>query len=50
MAVLEVHSSVLTNIYTYWEFSLADSKLLAAILQWMIEVGVIMAKDVLNES
>lgn len=50
MAVLEVHSSVLTNIYTYWEFSLADSKLLAAILQWLIEVGVIMAKDVLNES
>lgn len=50
MAVLEVHSSVLTNIYTYWEFSLSDSKLLAAILQWMIEVGVIMGKDVLNES
>ena len=50
MAVLEVHSSVLTNIYTYWEFSLADSKLLAAILQWMIEVGVIMGRDVLNES
>lgn len=50
MAVLEVQSSVLTNIYTYWEFSLSDSKLLAAILQWLIEVGITMGKDVLNES
>lgn len=50
MAVLEVQSSVLTNIYTYWEFSLSDSKLLAAILQWLIEVGITMGKDALNES
>ncbi len=50
MAVLEVHSSVLTNIYTYWEFSLSDSKLLAAILEWLIEVGFTMEEDVLNES
>ena len=50
MAVLEVQSSVLTDIYTYWEFSLSDSKLLAAILQWLIEVGITMGKDALNES
>ena len=49
MAVLEVHSSVLTNIYTYWEFSLADSKLLAAILQWLIETGITMGKDAMKE-
>ncbi len=36
--------------YTYWEFSLSDPQLLAAILQWLIETGITMEKDVLNEN
>lgn len=50
MAVLDVQFSVLRRIYTESDVSLLDSKLLAAILEWLIEVGFTMEEDVLNES
>ena len=50
MAVLDVQFSVLRRIYTESNVSFLDSKLLAAILEWLIEVGFTMEEDVLNES
>lgn len=49
IAVLDVSELTLRQIYTQQNISLTDSKLLAAILQWLIEVGFTMEKDAMNE-